>query len=267
MLTLGKARKDLLASLDTDDRVHVRSVGGKGAAGFLEPPVQVEGCTPCKVPDAHFKMALKFRLRYNLCRPGARCQHRDKFGALCNEPLDPKGHHALQCGVGGSRKNRHNTIRDFCASYHQKVTGYLAPTEQWVPAWDRTKPNGELEEAILDVATRDAVNGRPVHVDAMVTCAHSGYEPSQRARANKDGLAASNGVDDKRRRYPPAGGDLVPLVFEAGGRPSAETISWVRSRAHELPQDERSEVIRYAWQEFSRILQVGSAEMVLSAIG
>ena len=101
----------------------------------------------------------------------------------------------------------------------------------------------------------------------MVTCAHCGYEPRQRARAGKDGVAAADAVRGKRRRYPPSGGELVPLVFEAGGRPAEETVAFVRSWGAELDDAERSRVIRYAWQQYSCALQTGNAEMILSAIG
>jgi len=159
-------------------------------------------------------------------------------------------------------------MRDFTAEFHPKVTGYAAATEQRVVAWDRTNPRtGQLEEARLDVCTRDAATGRTVYVDAMVTCAHSGYWPRQRARANKDGTAAADGVRTKRCRYPPARGELVPLVFEAAGRPAEETVAFVRSWALGLDEAERSRAIRFAWQQYSAILQSGNAEMILSAIG
>ena len=122
-----------------------------------------------------------------------------------------------------------------------------------------------MEEAWLDVATRDATTGR--FVDTEVTCAHSGYEPRQRARAGKVGVAAADGVRSKRCRYPPYGGELVPLVFEAAGRPAEETVAFVRSWGLELDEAERSRAIRFAWQQYSNILQSGNAEMILSAIG
>ena len=106
-----------------------------------------------------------------------------------------------------------------------------------------------------------------IFVDAMATCAHSGYEPRQRARAGRDGVAAADAVRGKRHRYPPAGGELVPLIFEAGGRPAEETVAFVRSWAVGLDEAERSMVIRHAWQQYSRVLQSGNAEMLLSAIG
>ena len=163
---------------------------------------------------------------------------------------------------------RHNALRDFTAAFHPKVTGYVAHTEQRVTAWDRINPRTRfLAEARLDVATRDAVSGRTIYVDANVTCAHSGYEPRQRARAGKDGVAAADSVHKKRQRYPSSVGELVPLAFEAGGKPAEETVAFVRSWAAELEDAERSKVIRHARQQYSCTLQSGSAEMILSALG
>ena len=74
-------------------------------------------------------------------------------------------------------------------------------------------------------------------------------------------------VRGKRRRYPPSGGELVPLVFEAGGRPADETVAFVRSWAVDLDDAERSKVMRFAWHQYSSVLQSGNAEMILSATG
>ena len=49
-------------------------------------------------------------------------------------------------------------------------------------------------------------------------------------------------VNGKHRRYPPSGGDLVPLAFEDGGRPADETVAYVRTWGHRLASGERSEV-------------------------
>ena len=138
-------------------------------------------------------------------------------------------------------------MRDFTAEYHPKVSGYTAVVEQRVSAWDRVNARtGAHEEARLDVATRDAASGRIIFVDARVTCAHCGYEPRQRVRAARGGAAASDAVRDKRRRYPPSGGELVPLVFEAGGRPADETVAFVRSWGVGAEPTERSQIIQFA---------------------
>ena len=73
------------------------------------------------------------------------------------------------CAVGTpprwpNRNNKHDGLRDFCAGDHQRATGHVAQTEQRVVAWDRVNPrSGRLEEARLDVATRDAVTGQTAH--------------------------------------------------------------------------------------------------------
>ena len=61
--------------------------------------------------------------------------------------------------------------------------------------------------------------------------------------------------------------ELVPLIFELGGRPADETVAFVRSWGAEMDDAERNRVIRYAWQQYSSVLQSGNAEMILSAIG
>ena len=220
------------------------------------------------MPDKHFVVMLQDRLRLTVCPAGSRCQHRREDGTVCNEPLDLRTKHALKCPCGPTRSGRHDSLRDVTAGLHRRATGLITIREQRVSAWDRVNPRtGRLEEARLDVATRDAITGRPIYIDTTVTCAHSGNEPRLVARANKDGLAASNAVDDKRERYPAWGGELVPMAFEAGGRPAEETAAFVRSWGHGLEPTERSLLLRSAWQQLSVALQIGSAEMVLSALG
>ena len=250
---LHERRKDaLVAELPLDDKVDLRSFGGPGAGGFLEAPVSFEDDLPKPMPDQHFVTMLRDRLRLPVCPEGATCQHRREDGSLCGQVLDARGKHAVKCEVGCSRNGRHNGLRDFTAAFHPKVTGFITSTEQRVTAWDRVNPRtGLLEEARLDVATRDGASGRKIFVDAMVTCAHCGYGPRQQARAGRDGVAAADAVRGKRLRYPPSGGEMVPLVFEAGGRPAEETVAFVRAWGADMEDTEPSQVIRHAWQQYS----------------
>ena len=141
-----------------------------------------------------------------VCPPGSTCHRRNKDGVICGKPLDPRGKHWKQCEIGPARIGRHDSLRDLSAGYHRRTTGLAVSTEQRVVAWDRVNPRtGDVEEARLDYATRDAITGQPIFVDATVTCAFSGYAPCQRARARKDGLAAVSTVQGKRRRYSPSG--------------------------------------------------------------
>ena len=258
----------LLRDLSPDDQVDLRSAGGPGAGGFLEAPVLWEDVVPKTMPEKHFLTMLRDRLRLDVCPPGAFCKHRAQNGTVCGVPLDGRGKHCLKCDIGPTRVARHDGMRDVTAELHPKITGYVACKEQRVTAWDRHNPRtGLLEEARLDVATRDAASGRKIFLDTCVTCAHCGFEPRQRARAKKDGVAAADAVRGKRRRYPPEGGELVPLIFEAGGRPAEETVAYVRSLGLELDSAERTQVMRLAWQQYSNVLQAGNAEMILSAVG
>ena len=262
----GASQKRLLDTLlDEDGRLSLRSAGGTGAGSFLLPRHAGDAAQP----DKHFLTNLKMRLDMPVCPEGARCQHKNATtGQPCNHPLDRKGWHARKCEVGGSRNDRHNRLRDFHAKRHTELTGYAAPTEQHVPGWDRRLPNGTVEEAKLDVATVDHNTGRHIYVDWAVTCAHSTYAPRRHARSNRSGLAAAQRVDDKRARYPPRQGlELIPMVFEAGGRPSEEAAAFVRSYGANLEDDERGELLSRLWRDISVTLHTGNAEMVLSALG
>ena len=256
-------REALLSSLGEEDRLALRGCGGPGAGAWLLP----RGEGDAALPDAHYRTALRLRLRAPVSCVGARCAHRRGDGTLCGELLDAWGWHARQCGIGGSRDARHDGLRDWHAAEHTALTGFAAPTEQRVPAWDRVHPDtGVLEQARLDVVTSEPVEGRKVQIDWSVTCEHSTYAPRRHARSNKDGLAASNMVDVKRHRYPPSGGlELVPMVFETGGRPSDEAITFLRTYGHGLEDAERAEALGGLWRRLSRKLQFGNAEMVLSA--
>ena len=72
-------------------------------------------------------------------------------------------------------------------------------------------------------------------------------------------------VYKKRERYPPHGGELVPMVFETNGRASDEAIAFVRSYGHGLSTAERAEAIGTTWRRISRTLQVGNAETIPGA--
>ena len=170
---------------------------------------------------------------------------------------------------------RHDSIRDWaCASYNE-CAGLLANTEQRVPQWDLVDPDtGVVEEARLDVATSDVGTGAPLYYDVVVKCAFSTDAAVLHRRARRNGLAASDGAAAKRRRYAEAGAALVPLALEAGGRASDEAASFVRLCGSVYAQTHSDEDGNPApsptgrlWQELSTVLQIGNAELILSAIG
>ena len=170
---------------------------------------------------------------------------------------------------------RHDGVRDWACAAYKECTGLPARTEQHVPQWDDVDPEtGEVEEARLDVAASDVGTGAPIYYDVVVKCAFSEDGAVLRRRARRNGLAASDGAAAKRRRYPLAGAALVPLALEAGGRPSDEVASFVRLCGSAYADTHKDEDGNPApsptgrlWQELSTTLQLGNAELILSAIG
>ena len=155
-------------------------------------------------------------------------------------------------------------------------TGLPALTEQRVPQWDIVvdAETGATEEAVLDVATSDSRTGLPLYLDVTIASAFSTNPERLAARARGDGRAAADAAAMKRRRYPLAGASLVPLAFEAGGRPSESTAGFMRQMGAAWAGSHASEdgelpapVTGVLWQQVSSLLQLGNAEMILSANG
>ena len=266
----GSIRKKLLAQLGADDQVDVRSAGGQGGA-FLLPPSQPSHL----MPDDHFVVASRLRLRVPYAAhlgqagPGLapQCCHRYvQSQTQCNGVLDGRGLHGLLCKGGGGVDGRHNAIRDWLAALIRQLTGQAAPVEQLVPKWDRVvRVDGTdtLEHARLDVVFNNC-HGQRVYLDVVVPTAGSTNPETVRSRAAKDGAAAARAADGKRVRYP--GPDLVPFAVEALGRPGRDAAAFLRSLAPSEPEA-RSAVLGAAWQSLSVVLQMGNAELLLSASG
>ena len=110
-----------------------------------------------------------------------------------------------------------------------------------------------------------------MYVDVVVKCAHTDDVGRLRARARNNGKAAADAAAAKRRRYPDAGANLVPLAFEDGGRPAAETVGFLRMLGATRTEAEGGSAdwggTARLWQECSTLLQLGNAELVLSANG
>jgi len=176
--------------------------------------------------------------------------------------LDKRGLHARTCKTGGAVVRRHDRIRDWLAAWVEEVTNRTALTEQFVPKWDRQDKKGQMIRAKLDVCFDDA-QGRRVYVDVAVTDAATTCAQALRARAKRDGAAASEEEDEKRGRYP--GPDLTPFVVEALGRLGDSADAFLRSLAPRDPE-ERSRVLRAARQTLSVLVQIGNAELLLSAM-
>ena len=229
------------------------------------------------MPDEHFRVALCDRLLLPVCQEGARCQHRRRDGTVCGVLLDRRGHHARKCSIGGALGSRHDSLRDHGARAWAACAGVPALTEQRVTEWDRLVPGGEggwvMQEAVLDIVTSDPGTVQPVHVDVTVTTACPDDRADLRGRARHDGRGAAAAAADKRRRYDRAGATLVSMAFEDGGRAGEDTCRFVRRCGAAAEQRGAYEAAggqsatARLWQEFSTLLQVGNAELVLSSNG
>ena len=149
---------------------------------------------------------------------------------------------------------------------------YVCMYVQRVPQWDRLDAQtGEVEEARLDIASTDVRTGAPLYVDVVVKSAFSEDPGRLRARARKGGRAAAEAANGKRRRYPLGGASLIPLAFEDGGRPCEEAVAFVRMLGACRTEAEDGNTdwggTARLWQECSTLLQLGNAELVLSANG
>ncbi len=124
------------------------------------------------------------------------------------------------------------------------------------------KPNGELQLARLDVAFDNAL-GKRVYVDVAVTDAGTVDLHELRQRAAADGAAALRKEDRKRLRYP--GPELLPFVVEALGRPGGSAMSFLKEVAPKS-LEERAKALGAARQSLSALLQMGNAELLMSAV-
>jgi len=222
------------------------------------------------MPDAHFIVSVRMRLRAAVHAPGHRCKHKSaETGAVCNEELDGRGRHGRICKTGGGAVHRHDHVRDWLAAWVAKVGGRTALTEQFVPGWDRRArgPDGRerIERAKLDVAF-DNASGRRVYVDVAIVEASTPDGHERRQRAARDGAAAAAAAEDRKRtRYPGPG--LTPFVIEYLGRLGESADELLYSLAPTDPA-ERSRVLGElgaARQSLSVMVQMGNAENVLSA--
>jgi hypothetical protein len=270
------ALAQLLRALPETARVDLRSAGGTGAAGFLEPPAE-----DLRMPDIRLRTALRARLRLDHpgfdvqlghMGPATHCNHRyAASGVFCGQSLDDE-HPPPLCHVGGGWERGHNQVRDWLAKWVTDQTGERADTEQFVPAWNQrlrptdAHPEGQVRLARLDVSC--TVHGQRTHIDVAIATAASRTADSERAaRADEDGRAASQTVRAKQQRYPPnanPGEPLVPFVMEALGRPSDTAAAFLRALA---PADkaQRAAVLAKAWQALSIIVQTRLAELYISA--
>ena len=78
---------------------------GQEGGHFLEPPPDA----PLYMPDDHYRLALQRRLLAPINSSTTQCRNRNDT-QTCNHALHQHEHHALTCGVGTMRIQRHDHI-------------------------------------------------------------------------------------------------------------------------------------------------------------
>jgi hypothetical protein len=133
-------------------------------------------------------------------------------------------------------------------------------TEQHVPQWQRTLPDGTVEEARLDVTFRhEAVQ---LYVDVVV-CSPVSTDTSRTLRnATTNGAAAEAAEKGKRRRYPYP--ELSPLAVETLGRLGEVAAAFARRWATREPS-KRSSAVASFHRRVAAALQQHNGDMLLAA--
>jgi hypothetical protein len=180
----------------------IAQLGPKDAANMLERGGKGSGAWWAAKPSAnlvwmgnrHFLIALKRRLRQPVLAEGCVCAHKHqtgkKIGQTCSNPLDKYGDHAVKCMVGPYRNIWHNDVKLYIAETLRRA-GAFVEVEMFAPHLYKWKKDGELREAVLDVAWRWPTRTAWTYVDVTVRSTPSVGAP----KAARDPWDAT----DKRR--------------------------------------------------------------------
>ena len=137
--------------------------------------------------------------------------------------------------------------------------------ERPVPDMCRVAPDGYIQEAVLE-----KIVTFPGSVGFYAVAMSSRAPQAERSgnAASRPGLAAELGAAEKVRRY---GVDVLPVVFDAGGRRGAQGLASLRSLAMAARQHADALGGRPLWQcwrvELETCLWLSSDDVVLLGLG
>ena len=261
------AQRSLRNSLADIPTAILLSGGGQGKAALMIPRCQAH-----EVSDDEFAVFLRRRLLYP--DPSGRailpCGHASvgPRRTVCqHQAAQPDwGVHPLSCNVGPGWDRRHADIRDTWLEWLKERFGVdRVLREHVIHQWNRTKSDGEVERAVLDVVVTVPGHGL-FALDISVTdaAAESYRRPAARARP---GTAAKTREGEKHRRYPTRADTpiLVPIIYEAGGRAGGEAETWLRGIVSDVDSDEQADAIRDIRQRTAAALVRGNAGLLTSA--
>ena len=260
-------RAALLRRLHLSGRAELRGAAGRGSGAYLTYP-EDELCT---LEDAHWETSTRRRLQLpraelnqqQLATAGAACCLRGADGAGCAGALDERGYHALTCQLGGGVLARHGGLNRRVAGLLHRWRGERPLLEQRVPTWDRRRPDGQLERAILDLEYQEDDGAR--WLDVSVRHPAAGTQAELHVAARRDGEASRRGEREKHARYP--GARLTPFVLEAGGRLGAEARLWLLGQVRRLPEDQQPRELARAYKVLFCGLQAATARQLRKAAG
>ena len=258
----------MVQRMSEEERARLRSCGGPGAAAWLQTlPTAPELC----LPDKHFRLACRMRLGQATYSEGKNCQRRSQGGARCNSLLDTKGDHAHTCERGRQRQARHNGQRRATARILRRHR-IGCEEEVRVPEWDRTRRDGTVQRARLDLRIEGGP-GAPVRL-ADHKVMHPRAHSHVRIAAAEDGATASRGERDKHYRYGP---QVLALLTETYGRWGPEALQWWRQLAKQVAESDPllkgrgkwavAGLLAQWWAETSVALQRANAEALLVSLG
>lgn len=151
--------------------------------------------------------------------PNRRCCNQKTNEDFCETDLDEYGDHAVNCGCGPLRIQRHDAYADVLADCVAE-TGAHVRREAWVG--EMVVPESEAIPDIWAFGTEEVVD---LLVD--VTVCHPMAAKYQPTAANRPEHAACDAAKRKLQRYPATGGRAVqPFAIETWGRleSGAETL-------------------------------------------
>ena len=224
-----------------------------------------------RMTDSEMAVLLRRRLLYPdpTGRGTAPCHHSSvgKVRKLCVvvPGSEDYGIHAMSCNVGPGWITRHTNICQAWRNFlRDRLGAWAVEEEQYIEEWNEVKEDGSIEHAKLDLVLQMPSRGR-VALDISVTEAATATNLSGSTRPPRPGAAARNREREKHTRYPlkTSAPELIPIVYEAGGRPGQAAEAFLRSIvAHD---DERAAVLEDLRQRIAVALQRGNAALLLSA--
>lgn len=236
-------------SLPKEDRAFIRSCSGPGASAWM----QAHTSEDHYLEDAGFVQARLFRLRQPFVPNHHPCQHwNSAANMICGQTMNQHADHATVCLAGGHAIRRHNALVQTLARLLGLVPLNTVDMEPIAPAERPLQPN-----ARPDLAWK--LPGQPQRMaDVQITSALATQALQRSASATTDGRAAQ--LAEQRKRCEWQSQNVVPIVFETGGRPGQATTSLVRWLDQQLGSTSQ------IWQSLSVSLQRAQAQQIRAAI-